>query len=154
MASITSLPARLRSTGARIDEKLRQRLSPAELRARSDYAALLYEKADAQGQMPEHTRYLQAEARKILRSLPVLEYVGETRDLSLLVSQSPTAIQPDRHSIAGLHRARRSQLRDANAYPPGLVDAVDSAILGQPVGDANLAEVAEAIVSAGIVKQP
>jgi hypothetical protein len=154
MASVSSLPAHLKSTGARIDDKLRDRLSAAELRARSEYAALLYDKADAQGQPPEHTRYLQAEARKVLRSLPVLEFVKEMHDLSILIGQSPAAIQGDGYSIAGLHRARRSQLKDANEYPPGLADAVDAAILGRPIGDARLAEAAEAIVSAGIVRQP
>jgi hypothetical protein len=121
MASITIIPANQRGIAARIEGKLRERPGPADLQARAGYAARLFDKTE--GQQAEHFRYLQAEARKVLRSVPVLEYVQQTRDLTQLANQSPSTVMGDGLSIAGLHRASRARLREANAYPPGLVDA-------------------------------
>ncbi len=152
MASVTSIPAHLRGVAARIDEKLRNRLSQADLHARAEYAALLIEKSD--GQQAEHFRYLQAEARKVLCSVPVLEFVQRNKELGELADKSPATIMADGMSIASLHRSGRAQLREANSYPPGLEAAVDGAILNRPVGDQCLAETAEAIIAAGIIKRP
>lgn len=87
MASITIIPANLRGIAARIEGKLRERPGPAELQARAGYAARLFDKTE--GQQAEHFRYLQAEAPKVLRSVPVLEYVQQTRDLTQLVTSRP-----------------------------------------------------------------
>jgi hypothetical protein len=123
VAKASDVAADLRRFADMIPADILARLSRVELRARCEYAAEQYKTADTA--QPEHARYLVAHARKALRAMPVLEFISEQRRLK---EHRGGAGDYMRQSIC-FHRIREH--KEANVYPPGLVAAVDDALLGK-----------------------
>lgn len=72
----------------------------------------------------EHARYLTAHARKVLRSLPVVDYIEEQRRLKQQWNGAAGNLD-----LSNIYYQRMIDHKDANAYPPGLVGSVDDALL-------------------------
>jgi hypothetical protein len=124
MARTADVVEHLRRHAEIVPDDILARLSRAELRARCEAAEEHHMTSKRTGD-PEHARYLLAHARKVLRSQPVVEYIEELRRLASLTNDAS-----DR-DVKRTYRDARVEHEQANAFPPGLVLAVDRAILGQ-----------------------
>ena len=150
MAKISDVPSEYRQHARIVGADLLEQLSPAELKLRCQHAQDLADAA-ARSAIGEHSRFLNARKRAVLRSKPALDFIERDRELGHLAADAPRTISYDDRgkaiSVAGAYEEVRRAHRDQNSYPPGLLAALDQAILGKKPGDPKLAEVTEAILA-------
>jgi hypothetical protein len=121
---VTDAPADHWRYAEAIPADILDRLSKAELRARCAYAAE-HDRIAETGQ-PERAGYLWAHARQVLGSIPVVDYIREQRRLNRLRRESAG------NAELGHICLQLRNLKARNAFPPGLIAAVDAALLGRP----------------------
>jgi hypothetical protein len=142
MASLNDAPLSLRKHVRHIPDDILSRLSPGELRARLRHADSFDQRASREG-IPEHFRYLKGHVKNILKAEPVVEHLAEVKRLNQLLDATPE--QPRE-----VHWALREQLSrekdNAGLHAPGLIEAVNGALLGQPTGVPEADNLADEIV--------
>jgi len=142
MASFTKTPSEHRATARRVPEKIRERMPQAEL----DYRAKHVDKLEAGAPHGEAGNAIRAYAAVLLRSIPVAEFAEQYKHFGEVGQNAG----PD---VAFNMRAAQAELTEANAYPPGLRDAVERRLAGKgglhtELDDGKLDEIA------GIPREP
>jgi hypothetical protein len=124
VAKVTDAPVDHWKHAEAIPADILGRLSRAELRARCAYAAEHYRIAETAE--PGHAGSLRAHARQVLGSIPVVDYIREQQRLNGRRRESA-----GRFELGDVYLQLRS-LKGSNAFPPGLIAAVEAALLGRP----------------------
>jgi hypothetical protein len=144
MATITDAPLELRRHVRHIPDDVLSCLSRAELAARVRHANEYEERAEREKD-PEHFRHLKQQAREILKVQPALDHINEAIRLKRLID----ATSEPREVLFAL----RDQLRDLNSkaglYPPGMLHAIDTALLNKGTGYPELDQMAADIIAHG-----
>jgi hypothetical protein len=126
VASAAQVPAAHRSTAEMVPEKIRARMTSEELRHRAAYC----HRIESGPQTGDAKRALFALSRKILRSIPIREYIESRAKFHQLAADAPSGI----NSPAFEFRSAAAKLKADNAYPPGLEAACERRLLGKEPG--------------------
>ena len=118
------------------------RLTREELRLRCRHARELLDRSTGSGIPQESYLALQANARKVLRSVPASEYRLELGKRTELAANAPGA------DARLSYRAMVDSYRDSQLHPPALLWAVEQTLLGKYVPDPELKAVAQAAIAA------
>jgi hypothetical protein len=131
MAKISDIPAEHRSVASRM--KHLETMPAEEARHRAAHVARLEEKTPLTG---EGRALMQAHSSRILRSLPVAEYLAKLKHYHETANAMPGGgIDSPAHEL----RAAAAKLRGENQFPPGLVSACEERLLGKsPEYDCDL----------------
>jgi hypothetical protein len=102
-------------------------MAAEELRHRAAYAYHVESGAPVTG---EAKTALMALSSKILRSIPVAEYIANRKRLLELAADAPNGFDSPGHD----YRRAAAEIKAANHYVPGLVDACDRRLVGKDPG--------------------
>ena len=140
MATVNDAPVHLRKHVSKIPDDILKRLSADELKARLRYADSFDQRASRESN-PEHFRHLKMHSKKILTAQPVFFHLSELKRLNEMIGQTR------RSAAREVHYALRDQFSNEKAkaalYPPGLIDAVNAAVLGKATGVDELDKLAD-----------
>jgi len=131
MANLEDIREDHRSVASRM--KHLETMPAEEARHRAAHVARLEEKAPLTG---EGRDLMRAHASRMLRSLPVGEYLAKLKHYHETANAMPGgSIDSPAHEL----RAAAAKLRGDNQYPPGLVNACEERLLGKsPEYDCDL----------------
>jgi hypothetical protein len=125
MAKVSDAAVAHRSVAERVPEAIRTRMPQEELRHRSEHVFRIEESAPSTG---EARTALLAHARKVLRSLPVGEFIRRKKELHDIAMSLPAGGFDS--PMQEMMRAG-SELDKTNSYPAGLVTACENRLLGK-----------------------
>jgi len=132
MARISDVKREHRQLAMRIPGDIRQRMPAEELRHRLKHVERIQENAP-HGRAGTALRH---RANRMLRAIPLREYLERKRQLNELIGDAPGGID----SPAEEYRALSARLDEDNVYPESLKTAADRRLTGAsvPYPDADL----------------
>lgn len=142
MASLKDVPAEHQTEARLVPDKLRAKLSPAELAYRARKAHAIREQAPPTG---EAGRAMRTHAASFLYAMPLPDYLEQRDKLRQLEAEASGDRNDEGKAPKDAYRAALRELADQNTYPAGLAEAATERAAGReanPVFDGcNLDEV-------------